>query len=484
MKFNFVKNQKVFFAISLVLVVATIVSILTVGFNLDIEFVGGTELTFKLDQNATKDDEQKIENAVVEIIGKDNFSSVRVANGNEVVVRTMLVDKETDYNALNTEIGNRITALYPEAEFVSASEGAVVYNIPVEEAAEEVVEETVEEVVEETAEVVEETAEVAEETAEVAEETAEVAEETAEVAEETAEVAEEVAEVAEETAEVAEETVEVAEETAEVAEETAEVAEETAEVVEEVAEETVEEVDPATAIEEALNDGTIALHSVVVTENEGAYTVEYAPSSEVNLLRSEIEEKINELYPIADGSADDTRLTGMSTVSAEVSDSLKKTAVSATALAIILMLVYIAFRFEGRASIAAVVCLAHDIIVMLLAYVVFQVPVSSTVIAAILTILGYSINATIVIFDRIRENNKQMHGVSFEDKVDSGIKSTLWRSLNTTITTLITIGLIYFMGVTSIKNFALPLIVGIISGVYSSVCLSGNVWVALKKIGK
>ena len=122
---------------------------------------------------------------------------------------------------------------------------------------------------------------------------------------------------------------------------------------------------------------------------------------------------------------------------------------------------------------------------MIFAYSIFGIPVSSTIIAAILTIIGYSINATIVIFDRIRENRKTMAAsVPYEDKVDSGIKSTLWRSLNTTITTLLTIGLIYFMGVTSIKNFALPLIVGIVSGVYSSVCLAGNLLVAFKKIGK
>ena len=398
MKFNFVKNRKIFFAISILMVVATIVSLLTVGLNWDIEFVGGTELTFDLDNKVTKDDEKAIEEAVKEIIGNDSFSSIRVAEGTQVIVRTTLVDKETNYDELNSSIGAKITELYPEAALVIAVEGKVVYSIPAEKETEE----------------------------------------------------------------------------------------KTQEANDDAAEETESEIAPETAIREAVLDGTLAIQNATVEIDEnGAYVLEYTPASEVNLLRGEIEDKVNELYPFAEGSSETTRLTGMSTVSAEVSDSLKKTAVTATALAIVLMLVYIAFRFEGRAAFAAVICLAHDVIAMILAYSVFQIPVSSTIIAAILTIVGYSINATIVIFDRIRENIKQMpSSVSFEEKTDSGIKSTLWRSLNTTITTLITIGLIYIMGVTSIKNFALPLIVGIIAGVYSSVCLSGNLWVVFKKIGK
>ena len=114
---------------------------------------------------------------------------------------------------------------------------------------------------------------------------------------------------------------------------------------------------------------------------------------------------------------------------------------------------------------------------MLVAYSLLQIPVNSTIIAALLTILGYSINATIIIFDRIRENDKAMgRGVSFADKVDDGIRSSIGRSINTTVTTLLTIGMLYILGVTSIKNFALPLIVGIVAGLFSSVCLAGPLW--------
>ena len=149
------------------------------------------------------------------------------------------------------------------------------------------------------------------------------------------------------------------------------------------------------------------------------------------------------------------------------------------------MLIYIAFRFQISSAFAAIVCLTHDLFVMLVAYSLFQIPVNSTIIAALLTILGYSINATIIIFDRIRENDKKFtDGEGFSVKVDDGIRNTIWRSINTTLTTLFTIGMIYFLGVTSIKNFALPLIVGIVAGLFSSVCLAGPLWRLFKKLGK
>lgn len=173
------------------------------------------------------------------------------------------------------------------------------------------------------------------------------------------------------------------------------------------------------------------------------------------------------------------------TVSAEISAGLRNSAVLATVAAVVLMLIYIAFRFQISSAFAAIVCLAHDLFVMIVAYSLFQIPVNSTIIAALLTILGYSINATIIIFDRIREDNKKLADISgFADKVDNGIRATLTRSLNTTLTTLFTIGMIYILGVTSIKNFALPLIVGIVAGLFSSVCLAGPLWNIFKKLGK
>ena len=146
------------------------------------------------------------------------------------------------------------------------------------------------------------------------------------------------------------------------------------------------------------------------------------------------------------------------------------------------MLVYITIRFDLTSGISAVICLAHDLFVMITAYSLFQVPLNSSMVAALLTILGYSINATIIIFDRIRENRKMHPEYSYEDSANFGVRSTFLRSLNTTLTTLFTITMIYILGVASIKEFALPLIIGIISGFYSSVFLSGSLWTVFKNL--
>ncbi len=168
-------------------------------------------------------------------------------------------------------------------------------------------------------------------------------------------------------------------------------------------------------------------------------------------------------------------------VSGAISANLRTSAIVATSIAVLLMLLYIAIRFEFLSAIAAVLCLVHDVFFVLVAYSILQIPVNSNVIAVALTILGYSINATIIIFDRIRENRKLAGKATFDEVVDKSVKQTVTRSLYTTITTLLTIGMVYILGVTSIRQFALPLIVGIVVGLYSSVCLSGNIWCVLKK---
>ncbi len=191
--------------------------------------------------------------------------------------------------------------------------------------------------------------------------------------------------------------------------------------------------------------------------------------------REEVFNKLAEKYDL-----DQSALLETSNVSGAISGSLRKSAIIATTIAVILMLIYIAIRFEFLSAVAAVICLIHDIFFVLVAYSVLQLPINSNIIAVALTILGYSINATIIIFDRIRENNKLMSGADFAAKVNKSVNSTMKRSLYTTITTLLTIGMVYILGVTSIKQFALPLIVGIIVGLYSSVCLAGNLWCTFK----
>ena len=145
------------------------------------------------------------------------------------------------------------------------------------------------------------------------------------------------------------------------------------------------------------------------------------------------------------------------------------------------MLIYIAIRFDVRSGLAAIVALAHDVLVVISAYVIFRIPLNLTFIAVVLTILGYSINATIVIFDRISENRKLIKKTSFADIVNKSIWQSATRSVNTTITTLLSIVMIAIFGVTSIRHFAIPLVVGIVAGLYSSMFISGSVWVKLTK---
>jgi len=193
--------------------------------------------------------------------------------------------------------------------------------------------------------------------------------------------------------------------------------------------------------------------------------------------RESIIDKIAEKY-----GEDNIILLSANSVSGAISDSLRSSAITAILLAVVLMLAYIAIRFKPLSAVAAIICLIHDIFFVFIAYSLLQIPVNSNIIAVALTILGYSINATIVIFDRIRENKKLAGaGQTFEEKADRSVKQTLRRSVFTTITTLLTIGMVYILGVTSIKNFALPLIVGVVAGLYSSVCLASNIWVVLDK---
>ncbi len=195
----------------------------------------------------------------------------------------------------------------------------------------------------------------------------------------------------------------------------------------------------------------------------------------------EVVAKVYESLNTAYGSETQVEVLSESSISASVSDEIKQSAVVATSVAVVLMLVYIAIRFEIRSAVAAVLCLIHDIFIVFASYAVFGIPVSSNLIAVILTILGYSINATIILFDRVRENRRKMGRTDFGVIINISARQTLMRSVNTTLTTLFTIGMIYILGVHSIKEFALPIIVGIVAGLYSSVFLSGSLWYMFSK---
>ncbi len=163
-------------------------------------------------------------------------------------------------------------------------------------------------------------------------------------------------------------------------------------------------------------------------------------------------------------------------VSASVGSDLKRSAVLASAIAVILILVYISIRFQFFSGIAAVIALIHDLLIMLSVYIIFRIPFNMNFIAAALTILGYSINATIVVFDRVRENIRLDPHSAFAEIIDNSIRQTMTRSVNTTLTTLFAIVLLLVFGVSSIRNFALPVCVGVVCGCYSSVCISGPMW--------
>ncbi len=164
-------------------------------------------------------------------------------------------------------------------------------------------------------------------------------------------------------------------------------------------------------------------------------------------------------------------------ISGAVSDEMKKDAVVATAIATVCMLVYIWFRFKNiRFAASAVLALVHDVLVVITCYALAKWSVGSTFIACMLTIVGYSINATIVIFDRIRENLAVQGKQSLTDLVNSSITQTFTRSINTSLTTFVMVFVLYLMGVSSIREFALPLMVGIVCGTYSSVCITGALW--------
>lgn len=171
-------------------------------------------------------------------------------------------------------------------------------------------------------------------------------------------------------------------------------------------------------------------------------------------------------------------------ISSVVSEEMRQDAIVAVAIALVLMLIYIWFRFKDfRFSASAVIALLHDVLVVLACYSIVRISVGNTFIAVMLTIVGYSINATIVIFDRIRENlaGSVTHDPErLREIVNRSVTQTLSRSINTSITTFVMVAFLFFMGVTSIREFSLPLMVGIIAGAYSSVCLTGSIWYLMR----
>ncbi|MBY0755115.1 protein translocase subunit SecF [Clostridium sardiniense] len=219
----------------------------------------------------------------------------------------------------------------------------------------------------------------------------------------------------------------------------------------------------------------------------------YSPEAVTNTVNSteyEIKapdlssQKVNEIYDEfkKDFKIGDKALVSQNEIGASIGKELTQKAFIALAIAFVCMLIYIAIRFEIKFGIAALIALFHDILITLSVYAIFNITVNSPFIAAILTIVGYSINDTIVIFDRIRENSKFMRRTSPTEIADKSLTQTMSRSINTTLTTLITIIAVNIF-VPTVREFSFPLIIGIATGAYSSIFIASPMWVWLQKKG-
>ena len=240
---------------------------------------------------------------------------------------------------------------------------------------------------------------------------------------------------------------------------------------------TLDEVDSEMVpdLEEITGDANIQVQTVR-DSNQVIFKTQTLDLSEREALNQYMEEN----YGVAQEDIE------MTNISSTVSSEMRTDAVIAVVIATVCMLLYIWFRFKDvRFATSAVVALIHDVLVVLAFYVIARVSVGSTFIACMLTIVGYSINATIVIFDRIREELKtKPKDMSLKDLVNDCIMRTLTRSIYTNLTTFIMVVCLYVLGVSSIKEFAAPLMVGIACGTYTSVCITGALWYVMKtKLG-
>lgn len=192
--------------------------------------------------------------------------------------------------------------------------------------------------------------------------------------------------------------------------------------------------------------------------------------------RKQMFEDFKEKYNL-DASA----LISIDKVSASIGSEMAMQSIWAIVAVVIGILIYVSIRFEFLFAISAIVCLFHDVMIVISVYAIAQIQVNTPFIAAVLTTLGFSINDTIVVFDRIRENRKRYGKNDYTSLVNDSVNQTLRRSINTTATSLIAITALYVLGVSEIRDFALPLIIGFVGGTYSSVCIASPLWVLLQE---
>ena len=233
-------------------------------------------------------------------------------------------------------------------------------------------------------------------------------------------------------------------------------------------------------VDSVLSSMDISSYTVTVqgaNDNEINVRIKDVAKDDIQKVQSDFETGIKEKYADAESIGD------VNYVGPVAGATLIKNAVISVLLATVLMLIYIAIRFDLNSGLSAVFGLVHDVLIMLSFMVIFRsvIQMNSSFIAAALTIVGYSINNTIVIFDRIRENAKKMPTVAREEVTNVSIRESLGRTICTTVTTLITIVALCILGVASIREFALPIIVGILAGVYSANMINGYVWAFLEE---
>lgn len=218
------------------------------------------------------------------------------------------------------------------------------------------------------------------------------------------------------------------------------------------------------------------------TNDEGAISIKFQDIKGKNEekmtkilsdIKDDIVAKINPNDEISNFKVEDSQRIG-----ASASTNLLKNALLAVSIATVLMLIYIAIRFEFASGVAAIVALLHDVLIMCAMVIICRIQINSSFIAALITIIGYSINNTIVIFDRIRENLRkdEYKKTTNAQMLDISIKQTMTRTIYTSLTTVLSVALLAIIGVSSIREFLFPIIIGLVAGTYSSIFISGTIW--------
>lgn len=219
---------------------------------------------------------------------------------------------------------------------------------------------------------------------------------------------------------------------------------------------------------------------------EGSISIQQSGERDF-LIRTRVmsQEESNKLFSTLQDKLGKTTLLRTDYVGPVIGKELASKALLALLAASALMVVYITIRFEFKQGIAAIIALLHDVLIVIGVFSLFQLEVDSSFVAAILTIIGYSINDTIIIFDRVRENLRmQKKGETLEDLVNKSIWQTLARSINTVMTVMFVLVALYLLGGPTIKNFVLAMLIGVSSGAYSSILNASPIWVDLKLFEK